>query len=78
MGSLIQVNYSDIIPREYYTMTQKATQVLKDEMIDFLATAAHNISYRSPIISDALNNLKKHCCDEYIERVLFKNPTLIK
>ncbi len=77
MGSLIQVNYSDIIPREYYAMTQKAAQMLKDEMIDFLSTDAHNISYRKPIISDALNYLEKHCNYDYIEQVFYKNPSLL-
>ncbi len=78
MGSLIQVNFSDIVPREYYVMTQKAAQMLKDEMIDFLATDAHNTTYRSPIISDALNHMEKHCSDEYIERVLYYNPSFLK
>ena len=58
-------------------MTQNAHQMLKDKKIDFLATDAHNITFRSPAIPDTLSYLIKNCNNEYIERVLNINPSLL-
>ena len=74
MGALIQLNYCDIIPRRDYPMTIKAAKILGDEMADFLASDAHNMCYRSPDVSEALEYLDKMCSETYLKRILYENP----
>ena len=77
MGCLIQANYADIIPREGYVVTTRAAQMLKEHLIDLISTDAHNMTYRKPMIQDALEYIKKTCTEDYVEDLLFKNPAKI-
>ena len=74
LGCQLQVNYSDLIPLQYYPMTMKADRMLKDESIVFVATDAHNMSSRKPLVRDMIEYLKKQCSVEYVNKLLYENP----
>ena len=76
-GGLIQVNWDDLIPLKYYPMTQKADRMLRDEMIDFLSTDAHNDSSRSPEVAEKLSYMSDVCSESYMEKVLYTNPAAV-
>ena len=77
MGSLIQVNYTDTIPFSGSEMTYKTSTMLKDEMVDFVATDAHNMTTRRPEITDAIGYLKDNCPAQYLEKLLYNNSQMI-
>ena len=72
MGCRIQVNYTDIKDLPGYGSCEKALKMLKDNMVDYLATDAHNASTRSPAIKDALAFLYSQYPSEYVDSIIYK------
>ncbi len=78
LGCFIQVNFESISPLASYSTTSKASTMLKDEMIDFLATDMHDMTNRKPETKEALLFLQNNCSTSYLNKILCGNPILIK
>ncbi|MCI0469177.1 MAG: tyrosine protein phosphatase [Nitrospirae bacterium] len=76
-GAMIQVTAKSItggFGREIQKITLK---MIKKEMVDFVATDAHNVTSRPPLLSDAYNEVKKRFGSSAADRLFLLNPQKI-
>lgn len=73
MGALIQVNAASITG-DYGRYTKKAVkQLLKEQMVDFVATDAHSDGRRAPFLEKCAATLYKKYDRNYADALLFEN-----
>ncbi len=73
LGALIQVNVSTILGSSGAAEKRFARNLLKAECVDFLATDAHNIDSRAPLVQRALRKLYKKYDRAYVRRISYEN-----
>ncbi len=71
-GGLIQINAEALYSG--HRIKSFAKKLLKRDMVHFVATDAHNMDERAPIISDAAEYISKHYGEECSQRLLVDNP----
>ena len=71
-GGLIQINAEALYSG--HRIKSFAKKLLKRDMVHFVATDAHNMEHRAPIISDAAEYISKHYGEECCQRLLVDNP----
>ena len=74
-GAYIQINSEAL--HERYKIRSFAKKLLKERMVHFLATDAHNMRHRSPRISDAARYIAKHYGEDYCRRLVIDNPAKV-
>ncbi|MBQ7920243.1 MAG: hypothetical protein IJ324_09940 [Lachnospiraceae bacterium] len=73
MGALIQVNASSVIGDNGYRCKRDVKKLLKEHLVDFVATDAHSAGHRAPRMEKCAAYLYKRYGQEYAEALLFKN-----
>ena len=73
MGCKIQVNASSIAGTLGFKVKLYAKKLLKEELIDFIGTDAHDPKTRKPEIEKCAEVIRKHCSPEYADAILFEN-----
>lgn len=77
-GGLIQVNAKTIINKRANKKTkQKLKRLLKEELIDFIATDAHDMSDRAPNLKEAYDFLSKQVRPKYLKELFETNALKI-
>ena len=75
MGAYVQVNteslYTSLFRRSF------AVQLLKEDLVHFVATDSHGINHRPPLMAEAARFIEKHCGTSVCERILCDNPLKI-
>lgn len=72
-GCLFQMNYYSLFEEEDPVIVSFAKEMIALEYIDFLGSDMHNIHHRPPMICNGIQYLKKHCNEEYLQRILYDN-----
>jgi protein-tyrosine phosphatase len=73
-GCLVQVTASSLTGRFGRTAMTFANKLLEEEKIHFLATDAHNLQSRPPLMKQTFNLVAKRCGAETAERLCVSNP----
>jgi protein-tyrosine phosphatase len=73
-GCLVQVTAGSLLGRFGKTAEAHAHQMLEKNWVHFIATDAHNLESRPPIMSKAYEWLRKNHGEETAERLCEKNP----
>lgn len=73
MGCGIQVNASSITGDYGFTAKHFTRKLMKQELIDYIGTDAHNTAKRKPAMEKCADILYKKCRSEYADAVLFGN-----
>lgn len=77
LGVMLQMNYAHIGGKWYDANTKWCRQMLKENYIDVLSTDMHNSKDRGPRMDDAMEWMKKHLDEEYVELITTLNARAI-
>lgn len=75
MGALIQINTGAFY--EGFKIRSFIKKLLKNEMVHFVATDAHDDKNRAPYISQEARYIAKHYGEDYCRRLLIENPAAV-
>lgn len=73
MGALIQVNAASVIGKNGRQAKKDVKRLLKESLVDFVATDAHSDGRRAPYMQKCATQLYKKYGSEYANRLLFQN-----
>ena len=73
MGCEIQVNAGSISGNNGFGMKRFTHKLLKEELVDYLGTDAHDMEKRKPLMKKCVHLITKKCRTEYAEALLFGN-----
>ena len=76
-GALVQITASSFTGRFGRTAAATAEQFMKQNWVHFLATDAHNLDSRPPVMSQGYEYVKKHYGWETAERLCVLNPRAV-
>jgi protein-tyrosine phosphatase len=76
-GALVQVTASSLTGRFGRTALASAQQFLEWNWVHFLATDAHNLESRPPVLSEGYEYLRNHHGAETAERLCVTNPRAV-
>ena len=74
-GAYIQINSEAFYAR--HKVKSFVKKLLKNEMVHFLATDAHDTWHRGPYLADAARYVSKHYGEDYCQRLLCTNPAAV-
>ena len=73
MGVELQVNISGLAGEQGYVARRFTRQLLKRQLVDYVATDAHDGKRRAPYIRQCLQRLSRNCSAAYVEAVTWRN-----
>ncbi len=76
-GALVQITASSFTGRFGRTALATAEKLMKRNWVHFLATDAHNLESRPPVMSGGFEFVKKHYGQKTAERVCIANPLAV-
>jgi len=76
-GGLLQVNADAAIGFDKKKRDKLILQMLREELVDFIATDTHNMDYRQPILKEAFNILKHKIDVTYLNEIFYINASKI-
>ncbi len=76
-GALVQITASSFSGRFGRTAAATAEKFMKRNWVHFLASDAHNLESRPPVMSIGFEYLKKHYGRETAERLCLENPRAV-
>lgn len=77
LGVMLQMNYAHIEGKWYDADTKWCRKMLKENFIDVLGTDMHNSKDRGPRVDAAMDWMKKHLDEEYLEQITTLNAQAI-
>lgn len=72
--TLVQVNASDLAGDSGFWMQKYCQKLLKNDLIDFIATDGHSVNSRPPLIQKCVQYVSSKKGQEYAEQIFLKNP----
>ena len=73
IGIYIQVNASSLLKKGNVEYSKRAKKLLKENLVDFIATDCHGLIKRPPFLKEAFNFLCKFVGKEYAKDLVFYN-----
>ena len=77
LGALIQINAGSVLGKSGITKKRFCNEVLKEELVDFIASDAHNVDRRPVQMAECMKKVEKKFGSLYMERLFRKNPAKI-
>ncbi len=77
MGCYIQMNAGSIMGRYGFAAKQFTRKLLKNNLVQFIATDAHDTDKRSPRIADCVGYVEKKLGVECAKKLFYDNPMCI-
>ena len=77
LGALIQINAGSVLGKSGITKKRFCSEVLKEELVDFIASDAHNVDRRPVQMAECMKKVEKKFGSLYMERLFRKNPAKI-
>lgn len=74
MGCYIQVNAGSIMGQYGFSVKQMTKKLLKQQLIHFVASDAHDTDKRAPRLSDCAKYVTKKFGESYSNRIFLENP----
>lgn len=74
MGAYVQVNAGSITGDMGFGIKHFCRKLLKEQLIHFVGTDAHDVKYRAPRINAAYSYIAKTMGDGYADMIFSKNP----
>ena len=73
LGCRIQVNAGSVAGNYGFKVKHFIKKLLKEELIDYVGTDAHDVRSRSPEMKKCAEVIRKYCDQDYADDVLFRN-----
>jgi len=77
LGALIQINADAVIGNDGRALKKTCKYLLKNELVDFVASDAHRMDYRPMHLLEAYKYISKKYSAEYAEELFVHNPAVI-
>ena len=77
LGAQMQINADSVIGKSGHLIKRFCKKIIKDNLVDFIATDGHDLNRRQPKIEKCANYLEKKMGYEYTRRILIDNPQKI-
>ncbi len=77
LGVLLQLN-SDSVIKRFNRKTLFCIKMVNNGYIHFLGSDCHSISWRIPMMQDAVRILRKKVSGSVLDRILYTNPVILK
>lgn len=77
LGAYIQVNAGSIMGKHGYEAKSFARKLLKEKMVHFVATDAHDTEKRAPMMRDCAEHLARKYGEAYARQLLVGNPEAV-
>jgi len=77
MGCYIQVNAGSIMGKTGYQTKNFTRRLLKNKLVHFVATDAHNADSRGPVLKDCAKYISRKHGSDYMQKLLCTNPAQI-
>lgn len=77
MGCYIQLNAGSIMGQFGFGTKQFTKKLLKQKLVHFVATDAHDTEKRAPVIKECAKYIGKKYGEDYMTELLWKNPLRI-
>ena len=74
MGCFIQVNASSVMGKYGLGISHFTKKLLKDELVHFIASDAHDTGRRAPQLLDCRNYVERKFGEDYGKKLFFTNP----
>ncbi len=74
LGALIQLNAASVTGENGFFVKRYCAGLLKEELVHFIASDAHNIQRRPPILSACFRKVCRQYGNEYAVRIFRDNP----
>lgn len=74
MGAYIQVNAGSVMGHYGFGTKQVTRKLLKQELIDFVASDAHDTERRAPKLSECAKYIAKKFGEKFMQQLFFENP----
>ena len=74
MGCCIQVNAGSVMGKPGFGIRQFTKRLLKERLVHFVATDAHNSDKRKPELSECGRYISRKYGEDYASRLLYENP----
>lgn len=74
MGCYIQINAGSVTGQYGFGTKKFVRQILKQRLVHFVATDAHDDVKRKPCLSDSAKYIEKKLGEDYAEQILKENP----
>ncbi|MBR4872725.1 MAG: hypothetical protein IKV00_02690 [Clostridia bacterium] len=77
MGALLQVNASSILTHSLSGVARTTRRILSDGLADVVASDAHDVEVRPPVLSESYRAVCDKYGEEYAKILFFENPARI-
>ena len=74
MGCFIQVNASSVMGKYGFGISHFTKKLLKERMVHFIASDAHDTGSRAPQLLDCRNYVERKFGEDYGKKLFFTNP----
>ncbi len=74
MGCFIQVNASSVMGKYGFGISHFTRKLLKQQLIHFIASDAHDTGRRAPQLLDCRNYVERKFGEDYAKKLFFTNP----
>ena len=74
MGCFIQVNASSVMGKYGFGISHFTKKLLKEELVHFIASDAHDTGRRAPHLLDCRNYVERKFGEDYGKKLFFTNP----
>ena len=72
-GALIQINADSVMGKQGFRIKHFCHKLLKEELVDFIASDAHNMDHRPPMLNECYKRVAKKYGEEYADLVFRDN-----
>lgn len=76
-GAFIQVNTTSILGLDKLVKPKSVIKMIKEGLVDFIASDAHNLNVRKPNLLTCYSFLKKHVPEDLLHKIMIDNPKKI-
>ncbi len=74
MGCSVQINAGSVMGKAGFGTKQFVRRLLKEELVQFVASDAHNADKRKPELADCGNYIRRKYGEDYAANLLYRNP----
>lgn len=77
LGTQIQINADSVLGYEGYTIKKFCASLMKDDLVDFIGSDAHNLEGRKMNLGKCATYVRKKMGQDYAEEIFVDNPRRI-
>lgn len=77
IGAVIQINAGSLLLGRFSSVGRMARRLLSEELVDIVASDAHDVLGRAPVLSRAYQTVQKKYGTDYADQLFWENPKCV-